>query len=339
MRVLALLLLLAAAANPEAQSPVAPARALLDRAAVERISEADVTLKSKAVDDWLATHPDDVDALVVAARFVYLKEMFTPVSFTGGEKPPDPAAGYAPAHKLLDRALALRPRNAEAYFWKAHLFGVIAPRFGEDSLTMEPFDEKQAIVFARKAVELAPAEVNYSVALAQYLTGARQPKEAMKVLEALPDGRRQPLYVLLSDFEAFPLPEQAAFEPLTTGSFTQIQVERGTFSDFHHERARAYIVPLPIKDLEVFFTQHWPAFKLGKPEKQEDQSEVYLLAYRWVSGRWVLQKSPPRKAEGVFAVFLSELHNPTPEVRKRLPVKVGDVYSIIIVADYLATKR
>lgn len=334
--------LILAAANPAekhapvSQSPVALARALVDRAEAGQVSEAEFTLKSKAVEEWLVAHPDDVDALIVAARLHWLERTASPVAVTAGEKPPDPALAYLPAHKLLDRALALQPGNAEAHYWKARLYGVIAPYFGEDVFGYRPLDQAQSITFARKAVELAPAEPRYSVVLAQYLNGHQEPKEAIKVLAALPDGQRHPLYALLSDFEAFPLPEKAVFDPVVTQSVTQVQTERGELPNYRHERIRVYIMPGTVKDFEPFFTQHWPGFKLDQPmeEDRELGMALYALAYRWVGGKWEAQSRLPKTQQGLMVAMVTEMRKPDPQTLKRLPIPVVGSYCIVALADY-----
>jgi len=320
------------------QSPVALARDLVDRAENGQVGEGEYAIKAKAVDEWLVANPDDVDGLIVAARLQWLQGMSTPVTMSQGEKPPDPAAAYEPAHKLLDHALRLQPQNAEALYWKARLFGVIAPYFGESSFGYRPLDGKQSIAFARKAVELAPSETRYSVTLAQYLTADRQPAEAVKVFEALPNGRSHPLYQVLKDFEAFPLPEQAAYDAEVAQTLVQAQTERGTLRDYRYERVRAYALPGSVKDHEAFFTQHWPGFILGKPQREDGEPmEMYPMMFRLVDGKWVAQKSLPRSdrdAVGVMAIILVELHDPVAEVRKRLPPSTGNVFTIVTIADY-----
>jgi len=342
--------LVLAAANPAekrpaaSQSPVALARDLLDRSELGPVDEGEFLMKSKAVREWLATHPDDVDALIVAARVHWLEEMSNPVGITPGEKQPDPAARYEPAHKLLDHALALQPQSAEAYYWKARLFGVTAPYLNENSFEIRPLDAGRSVAFARKAVDLAPAEVRYSVALAQYLDRDLAPKEAMKVLEALPDGRHHPLYALLGDFDAFQLPEQAVFNRAMSQTMTQAQTARGTLRDYRPNRVRCYVIPAAAKEFEPFFIQHWPGFKqLGKPQREDDTPiDMYQFAFKYVDGAWVAQKSPPksdRDLDGIMAIIVSELRNPDSEARKRLPPSAGNVYTVVAMVDYRVTER
>lgn len=329
--------LMAAERRPSVpQSPVALARDLADRGENGTFIVAELTMKSKALQEWLAGHPDDVDALIVAARLHWLDKASSPVAFAivGGKKPPDPALAYEPAHKYLDHALDLQPKNAEALYWKGRLYGVIAFYLEEPNAGYHPIDQAKSIVFARKAVELAPAETRYSVALAQYLNGHQESKEALKVLEALPDGRRHPLYSLLSDFEAFPLPEKAVFEPMMTQTLTQLQTERGELPNFRHERIRAYVMPGSVKEVAPFMTQHWPDFELGKPETNEEKIDIYNAGYRLTDGKWVRQRRLPKSQQGLMLTMLMDVPRIDADAIKRLNLPPAEHYVMIALADF-----
>ena len=324
-----------------AGAPVSAALALLDR--VEgvtrggRPTHAEIERVSKDLFAWLKSHPDDAEVLIVSARVMWMENLLEPMVLNPGEgKPPDPALSFEPAHRLLDRAIALQPQNAEAHYWKARLYGVIVPDFSGDALEYRPVDGEQAVVFGRKAVALAPADTQYAATLAQYLAGRQESQEAMRVLAASPGGQRHPLYTLLHDFDILPLPEKAVYERTAARNVAMAQAERGELADYRYERVRAYVIPAPAGEVEAFYKKHWPQFQLGKGETSNDgvRMTAWQFALRLSNDTWKPERSMPRRTEDVMVGVLTELRDVPPEARKKMPAEVGDLYCMLLFVDY-----
>jgi hypothetical protein len=223
--------------------------------------ERDLAKASKELAAHLETHPDDVDALVISARLGRIEHMLTAVEWSGDEAPPDPRAAMAPLQAYLDRAIELDAERADAHYWKARLCGVRSPVVREDTLLYEFNDLKQAVKSAETAVRLEPKNTEYREALTVFLVNSQRFKEAMEAIRPVKKGRH-PFYTLLADFDALPIPEQAAFSAFASESFAEQQVMRGRFEDYSDFRVRVYLVPMTADEVESFYREHWESFEL-----------------------------------------------------------------------------
>lgn len=333
----AILICLATAASVQAEdTPVIRARSLVDR--FEQADAEQVQVAARQLRTFLDAHPDDVQALIVAARIGWLTELRAPVVMSQGkQEPPDPAAAYKPLQDLLDRALNLEPANAEASYWKARLYGVTVPVRAKEWLDYQPIDIDQAIRFARRAVDLAPQDVAYREALAQYLVIHQEPKAAIDVLKDVRQGRH-PLYVLLSDFESIPIPEGAAFDRMFSTALAQTSSANGNIpADYASVRVRAYVVAIPVAEVAAFYRRHWPAFRLGKGDSfGSDRTSIvqYSFYLRPSPSGWVVQTRLPKKIPKEGMSFgIAEIRNAPPEAIRRLPIAAGDVYCTVVLAN------
>ena len=201
----------------------------------------------EAAADDLATllqiNPDNVEALILSARLGRIRAMLEPVAFGPGKETPPPAGKSRPLHAALDRALQLEPDNPDANYWKARLYGVRSPVIRDEKMYYEPEDINKAIDFSRRAVKLAPNNVLYREALALYLVASNQADEAMAVLRDIQDGKH-PIYLLLSDLRAIPIPESAVLSAEDTENIAQMEMQRGLFVDYPNLRVRAYELPM-----------------------------------------------------------------------------------------------
>jgi hypothetical protein len=246
----------------------------------------------------------------------------------------------------LDRALVLEPNNSEAHYWKARLYGVRTAVAVEGRFHMVPRDLDRAIQFARRAVHLAPESVAYREALAMYLLGAEQQKEAMAVMREVAGGRH-PIYILISDLEAFPIPDSAVFLPADSENIARMQLERGLISDYANLRVKMYAVPLRSADIEAFYRNRWPSFQLFEPDQAQQRENMSVLFQFLRLRNGVLEPSVTRTdvqpaitgipRDGVV-MSVYELRNVPPDKRtstagQKLPATFGDLFSFIIIGN------
>jgi hypothetical protein len=223
--------------------------------------ERDLTKAEKDLLAYLKTQPDDVDALILAARLGRIEHMLTPAEWSGEEGPPDPRAKLAPLLTAVDRAIGLDGERADAHYWKARLCGVRSPVIRDDTLVYESLDLKQAVSSAETAVRLDPKNPEYREALTVFLVNSQRFKEAMEAIRPVKKGRH-PFSTLLADFDALPIPDQAAFSPVASETFAEQQLMRGRFEDYADFRVRVYLVPMTADEIESFYRKHWEGFEL-----------------------------------------------------------------------------
>lgn len=305
---------------------------------------------SADLDVYLKSRPDDVRALILFARLGRMQEVAKPQVFgKGAGQPPATPDKDEPAqfHGALDRALVLEPKNGEAHYWKARLYGVRTAVEVEGRFYMVPRDLDRAIQFARRAVQLAPENVVYREALALYLLAAEQRKEAMAVMREVAGGKH-PIYLLASDLDSLPVPDSSVFLAANSENFARMQLERGRISDYENLRVKMYAVPLRSADVEGFYRNRWPSFQLFEPDKAQAQGgpSSFVQFLRWRNG--VLEPSAtmtdaapaisgvPR--DGVVLV-VSEFRNMTAENRanlagQKLPANFGDIFCFVIIGNF-----
>ena len=295
---------------------------------------------------YLHTHPDDIRALIMSARLGRSQQVMEPMVLTPGQEPPDPKAAYAPLHSNLDQALALQPNNAEAHYWKARLYGVRNPVIREGRIYYVAVDLDRAIDSARAAVKIAPDNVAYREALALYLVEAQHPEEAIKVMRQVAKGHH-PIYRLLVDLQALPIPKTAILFPEDSESFAQQQMARGRFKDYPHLRVRMYVVPMPAAELEAFYSSHWAGFQFFHKEsnKISKESEIRLFVQHLSEKQGGMQPATsnsqiPESPSAGLLFTVMELRNLPPEMRQQspagrsLPPNVGDVFCYLTVVNF-----
>jgi tetratricopeptide (TPR) repeat protein len=252
----------------------------------------------KALASHLQSNPRDVDALIISARLDRFRLMMEPTIFSKGEEPPDSSAGYAPIHEKLDRALALQPNNAEAHYWKARLYGLRHPVIRQDTLYMEIADLDQAIKYARRAVELEPANVAYREALALYLIQADKSSEALEVMRPVANGQH-PIYVLLNELAAVPIPSSAVLSAVDTENFAQMQMERGRIHNYPLLRVHVYVVPMAVAKLQEFYAGYWNGFEFYPPAELEGKGNDEMRAFQQFLERKGDKLQPARAASEI----------------------------------------
>ena len=295
---------------------------------------------------YLETHRDDSRALILSARLGRLLIVSQPLVWQQGQEVPTVTTfvqEYAPHHAALDRALALEPDNAEAHYWKGRLYGLsfnwkqMLYGFNEPPDSEVPLVRAygvSAVRFGQRAVELAPARVDYREALAVYYALNEQEDEAITLLRDIAGGRH-PIYLLLTDWKALPLPAGALLMRGESRSFGQMAREGGGSQDYPFLRVRVYLLPMPMDSVQAFYQARWPGFRFHKMESEESDGtrmRSYVQYVRWRNGQVIAARNkgqiPDQPSEGV-AVGLVEFTNPPVEARERFPIPVGNVISLL----------
>ncbi len=240
---------------------------------------------ARELETYLGSNPDDVRALILAARVGRMESLATSIVIRGG---PDwkeqtvraEAEGRQRRARLqayLDRALIQEPTNAEAFYWKARLHGISGPGLRDDRAVIVVDDLDRVIGSAKRAVDLAPDNVTYREALAIFLVGGQRWAEATTALDPVMGGRH-PIALLLRDHEALPLPPGAVFWQEESDRFAELQRTSGTFRTYSDVRTRVYTVPGPVAAVEAFYRDRWPGFQLFPDRK--DAGSVYRQHFR-----------------------------------------------------------
>ena len=295
----------------------------------------------KDLDTHLKLHQNDIEALVLSVRLSIIEELATPVVFTKGKKLPDPKEQFIAQHFNLDRALKLQPDNAEVYYWKARLYGIRPPTIGEDGrLVKKPIDLDKAIRFAKKAVQFDPKNARYREALALYLIEDQRRKEALDVINTAVTAHN-PIYILLKDIDAFPLPQGTVYSKEDSESYGDMQMSRRRIKNFPQLRVQAFIMPLAASKIEAFYQQQWPKFKFLS--QRPNGPFVQYMRLR-ASG---LRPTPSMsklekwvgKTDGIL-ISVMEIRSPTKEQQKEtpaghpLPSSLGNVFSYVFYVNY-----
>jgi hypothetical protein len=246
---------------------------------------------------------------------------------SGGKVISDVPAPERDPQQTLDRMLALDANNAEAYYWKARLYATPRYQVAGGKLGAVAANLPKAIEFGGKAVSSAPQNVVYRQELTIFLMNSGSPTEATDILK--PILGQHPMYRLLLDRSQIPIPEGSVSHAEIYALRVATEAEKGR--DYPDLRVAAYVVPEPAAKVEEFYLQHWNGFKLYEiTGAQKDQKA--LGAYLHWDGtelQVVKEKLPDELPTNALVVVVLEYRNPTEDVKKRQPVPVGDVFSVI----------
>jgi hypothetical protein len=237
------------------------------------------------VEAHLRDHDDDAAAWVLLARIGRIAGGCGSWSATMTDTGPawtDPPLDPAPLHAALDRALALRPDYAEAHYWKALIHHAGRPAVRDGDLEPE-IDYAQTLHHAARAVELDAHNDRYRAFWGGVLVETGRATEALSALRPIAGGAH-PLYLVLRDFAALPLPAGAVIWPdsvhnpkhpaspewaarlLLGASFMASEIggqaERRLSRTVAPGRMRGWVVPVSKDSLEAFYRRTWPAFRL-----------------------------------------------------------------------------
>jgi len=241
----------------------------------------DAAKAARQLTTYLDSHPNDVQALILSARLGRLGQIAQPLVIQRGDTLPtfgSLAADYASHQAALNRALALEPNNAEAYYWKGRLYGLgqswmgmlygsTAPPPAVVALARAYGDS--AVRYARRAVELEPERLQYRVALAIHLILAEQEQEAATVLRDVAAGRH-PMSVLLADWQAIPLPTGAVPLPERARGLARMMTDEVAMSQYPFLRVHVYVVVMPADSVQTFYRKRWAGFQLIRTEEHKN---------------------------------------------------------------------
>ena len=219
---------------------------------------------------YLEGSPGDVAAAILLARLGHASNLHTPVVFTPGDPDsvPDGPAPLDAEHRALDLALQAQPTNPELHYWKARLYGLQQPVMEGGTFQTVSADPAKAIDSARRALSLAPRNLQYRVALALYLVEDDRRHEALDLMRQLP-GKPHRLAVLLADLEKLPAPDDAIPEKALAAGIIQMAAAAGQLGDYPQVRVVSYLVPRSAKDLEAFYAERIDGFALLRMEGKE----------------------------------------------------------------------
>lgn len=293
----------------------------------------------------VTAHPDDARAMLTSVRLAWLRESTRPlaVHLTPGADADTKASdsAFAALSATVDRVLALEPNNAEAYFWKARLAAIELPAFKNGAFYRIPRDLPQAVVAARRAVELAPANTMYVDALATFLVDDNKPDEALEAVRDLRDGSDpHPITSILAAWRELPLPETAREQPVMAKGFTYVGVEEGKITSYPNMRVRMYSAGASAAEVEAFYKRSWKTFKLFKLDSEKNGTgrlTIFGQFLAWSNGR--LEPATSRRQveassdyssdiEGLV-LTVTEITNPPAESRARFPEISGDVFCML----------
>jgi hypothetical protein len=237
---------------------------------------------SKALTAYSSAHPTDERALLLKGRVARAMIITTPTTIkledkggrvTDGDTSQQRADGLA----ALDKALALEPRNAAAYYWKARILSL--QNAGAEQVAAEtPFDPKAALDAARMAASLAPADTRYREYLALQLFGTGQTAEALQELRKLPT--KHAILQLVDDFDVVPAPASA--EPDEERAFDIVSnIFPGHLDAFQYPglRVRAYKLASSLAEVEAFYSRTFPGVHWAK--QKADGGSVFATALLW----------------------------------------------------------
>jgi hypothetical protein len=309
----------------------------------EEIENARVELEK-----YLAAKPDDIEALLLAARLGRAEIMAGPIALQ--EVPQMEAKRRQRVEELAnycDRALVAQPNNGEAYYWKARLYGIRHFGMRDGQMAWVYVDLNLAEQLAKKAVDLDSQNILYRETLALDLVRNQKPNEAMEVMRGVAGGQH-PIYLLLSDKKHLPLPERAVLLRKETEDVVQGALDQAWKKDYPELRVFQYVIPMSAQEVEDFYRRSWPDFKFFKAgtkkmgtDKNRDlymDSFAQLLFSRDTSlAPAAKKKDIPNKPEGI-TLDLGEVHHQ--EVRTPpFPIPVGDPYCLLTVVNYRPTKQ
>jgi tetratricopeptide (TPR) repeat protein len=303
---------------------------------VEELARKIETLEQD-IEDYIATNPNDVDAIVLLVRLSFVNETVVKNRRTTNEQYINPKEKFRDQHELLDRAIELRPDNAKAHYWKARLYGLHVPVIdNQGNSKKQSIDLERAIHFAEQAVLLDKRNQGYREALAVYHFTAGNRKAALEVMDTQ-EMASSPVSVLLKDLDGFPVPEGTVYAKEDSEIYSELHLEQKTISDFPYLRSQVFMVPMTATQLEKFYQKTWPEFRFFR------QVQSGLFAQYLIFGNEGLR--PTRNVSearawaqsklGGIALSVTNVDNPSAAEREktpgghRLPASLGEKFSYV----------
>lgn len=304
----------------------------------------------RALDEYLATRPDDVPALIWSARLGRILTVMEPVVLNSAEQTSAPMPELESAVAALSHAIEIEPGNAEAHYWLARTYGITVPRIVAGRYRPGPLDGDQAIAHIRQAVAAAPTEMTYREALAIYLASAERHAEALEAFGDDAAARDHPLRRILADFDAIPLPEGAKLSSLQTATAVETFTSSGRFEDYAQFRARVFAAMGSHEPFEASFRSKWPDFELVELDRYEgeDGSETIGLVQVLQEQDGALQPMPPRDVEESMrndespegiSVIVQDISNPSQELLEWHGLAPAERITVLTLVDLIKSAR
>jgi tetratricopeptide (TPR) repeat protein len=292
---------------------------------------------------FLDAHPDNVDAIILSVRLARFQEVEDVVVADGKNFDEqfvrDLKVWRARAKELasrLDRALALQPNRADAYYWKARIYNASRSGVGEIDPSSIALLLQEAIRNTRRAVELAPDNAAYREALALCLIMDGKDDDAAEAMRSVTGGRHI-LSLLLADRKAVPIPEGAILDADESASLAAMSMAEGPVHDYPMLRAQVYILRAPASEVVAVYRKRWPDFQFfenHEEKSEEEETHVFGQVLRGPSGALrpaASKREVPKYEEGIVTqgvtLMLMEVRRKTPSDLRGVPV--GKVFCIL----------
>jgi TonB family protein len=301
---------------------------------------------------YLDAHPDDVDAIILSARLAHIQGAHEQVTVSGGgqqatdqlEQEAKQTRAWADALAgRLDHALALEPGRADAYYWKARIYGITQPVLRDNKFVHVPIDLQESIRDCRRATELAPDNVPYHEALAQYLIMDGKFDDAAEAMHTVAGGQHI-ISLLLADRKALPVPDGAI--PAGAEGFAEMEMERGRIHDYPMLRVQTYLLQIPASDVVAFYQKRFSGLQFfelkGGSWKNKDMETHAWGQLLRSSGSGLQPLTSKRDFENLakkeslpdgLVLNLMETRRKSPQAKDFLGIPVGEVYCFLTVVN------
>ena len=294
----------------------------------------------KATEDLelhISNHPDDVNALILAARIGRIKILSKGVvwSPSAGEKPPQ--TQKKPEHDLLNRALDLEPENAAAHYWQARLYGMRSPAIRNNVFVKVPEDLSKAIHHARRAVEVDPKKREYREALTLYLVAEQRFDEAIEVIRVVNAGSH-PINRLLTDFQSLPLPDDAIYLPVESEGYAEQQIQRRRIHNYPQIRVRMYTILRSASEVLGYYRHLFPDIQFLENKKNTVSMSIQIFNQKnglLVPTENIDNSSMRALLNGKGMSFnLVEFNQATEDIRKRFNAGSSEIFCVLYLVNF-----
>ena len=301
---------------------------------------------------FLDTHPDDVDAIILSVRLARFQEASGVEVVSGKNAEAELARASKEAHERvdalagrLDHALGLKPDRDDAYYWKARIYGVRQPAIRDGRFVRISIDLQAAINNCRHATELAPGNVRYREALAQYLILDEKYDDAADVMRPVAGGQHI-ISVLLAGRKALPVPDKAVRDRIGATVFAEMQREGGRRLDYPDLRVQEYIINAPASEVTAFYQKRWPEFQFFESSHEKNnEAEMRLWGQLLRGPSNALQpltskhdfdrvaKANEASTDGISLALMEIRQGPKNKKKDYNDIAVGDVFCVLTVLD------
>jgi hypothetical protein len=290
--------------------------------------------------DLLRADTAEVRASILYARMGVALVLCAPISFNGGETVESPLPASAQdLVRALDRALLKEPNDPALHYWKSAVLVAPIVRATFPKATRSALDFEGGLRELRRAVELAPDNVDYRVTLAFDLLDLGRLEDAREAMRPA-QGGAHPLYRVLGDWTRFPHPPNSTPCADARGDALTVAMRHG-LKDWTNARVDAFVCTARLKTVESFYDQLFPGFRFFQIQKQaDDETSVRFLAGRleWNGESLIVVDDKDEvtndDAAGSMMMFMAEITHPSTEVRERYGVPKGDVFCVVTLTNY-----